>query len=45
MGVLVLKYYTCAMDPMQVLSLRATLAAPKGEWPYTEENVQWSCPN
>ena len=24
---------------------RATLAAPKGEWPYTEENVQCSCPD
>ena len=23
------------MDPMQVFPRRATLAAPKGEWPYT----------
>ena len=24
---------------------RATLAAPKGGWRYTEENANWSCPD
>ena len=32
------------MDPMQVFPRRATLAAPKGEWPYTEATPSGAAP-
>ena len=34
----------CAMDPNAGFPRRVTLAAPKGEWPYTEETPSGAAP-